>query len=267
MPSVTIKRKTAVGYDELYPTTDWSQINNLPSTFTPTSHTHGNITNTGTITADTAIASTQKFVLVNGSNQIVRSALAIGTSTTTFLRNDGTFATPNLVDLGGTLSVGKGGTGVATLTSGNLLVGAGTSAITSVTPKDLTDLGQLSSSSVVPTLERAVYYGTHQREIGVSSAIANSTSFTTISFTSGMRDFWLYIHQDSTTGSVIARIPLTITSAQSIGTATPGKQHRVAWSNGTVTQVMNVDIFFSGTTMSFRHNFTGASLAFRWFGY
>jgi hypothetical protein len=166
-----------------------------------------------------------------------------------------------------TIAVNRGGTGTTSLTSGSLLVGAGTGAVTTVAPKDLTDLGQLSSSSVVPTLERAVYYGTHQREIGVSSAIANSTSFTTITFTSGMRDFWLYIHQDSTTGSVIARIPLTITSAQSIGTATPGKQHRVAWSNGTNTQVMNIDIFFSGTTMSFRHNFTGASLAFRWFGY
>jgi hypothetical protein len=167
----------------------------------------------------------------------------------------------------GTLVVGRGGTGATTHTSGSLLVGNGTGAITTIAPIDLTALGQLSSSGVAPTLERAVYFGTHQREIGVSAAIANSTSFTTISFTSGMRDFWLYIHQDSTTGSVIAQIPLTITSAQSIGTATPAKQHRVAWSNGSVAQVMNVDIFFSGTTMSFRHNFTGANLAFRWFGY
>ena len=61
-----------------------------------TSHTHGNITNTGTIIADTAVASGQKLVLVNGSNAIVRSALAIGTGTTTFLRNDGTWANPDV---------------------------------------------------------------------------------------------------------------------------------------------------------------------------
>ena len=61
-----------------------------------TSHSHGNITDTGTITADTAIASGQKLVLVNGSNAIVRSALAIGSGTTTFLRNDGTWANPDV---------------------------------------------------------------------------------------------------------------------------------------------------------------------------
>jgi hypothetical protein len=211
---ITLKRKVGAAYDVLYPTTIWGQINDKPTTFTPTAHVH--------------------------------SAADITS---------------------GTLVVGRGGTGATTHTSGNLLVGAGTSAITSVAPKDLTALGQLAAGGTAPTTERAVYYGTHQREIAVSAAIASSTTFTTMTFTSGMRDFWLYIHQDSTTGSVIARLPLTITSAQSIGTASPGKQHRVAWSNGSVTQVMNVDIYYSGTTLYFRHNFTGASLAFRWFGY
>jgi hypothetical protein len=229
---ITLKRKVGAVYDVLYPTTTWGQIDSKPTTFTPTAHVHASADITsGTLSADRI------------------PTLDIATKTS------------------GTLLVGRGGTGATTHTSGNLLVGAGTGAITSVTPRDLTALGQLSSSGVAPILERAVYFGTHQREIGVSAAIANSTTFTTITFTSGMRDFWLYIHQDTTTGSVIARIPLTITSAQSIGTATPGKQHRVAWSNGSTTQVMNIDIFFSGTTMSFRHNFTGASLAFRWFGY
>jgi hypothetical protein len=230
--NIVIQRNNAGVIDNVYPQTQWGNVLSKPTTFTPTSHNHAatEITS-GTLSADRV------------------PTLDIATKTS------------------GTLLVGRGGTGATTHTSGNLLVGAGTGAITSVAPKDLTALGQLSSSSVVPTLERAVYFGTHQREINVSAAIANSTTFTTMSFTSGMRDFWLYIHQDSTTGSVIAQIPLTITSAQSIGTATPGKQHRVAWSNGTTTQVMNIDIFFSGTTMSFRHNFTGASLAFRWFGY
>jgi hypothetical protein len=176
--------------------------------------------------------------------------------------NSGTFATARIPTLGNITNAGAIGS------TSNLAVFTTTSGVlTTRTLSDNSALTQLSDSSTSAITERSVYYGTHKREIGVSSAIANSTSFTTITFTSGMRDFWLYIHQDSTTGSVIAQIPLTITSAQSIGTATPGKQHRVAWSNGTTTQVMNVDIFFSGTTMSFRHNFTGANLAFRWFGY
>jgi hypothetical protein len=51
-----------------------------------------------------------------------------------------------------------------------------------------------------------------------------------------------------------------------MGTATPGKTHRVEWSNGSAAQRMNIEVFLSGTTLSFRHSFTGASLAFRWFG-
>ena len=66
----------------------------VAGSYADTSHTHGNITNAGTITSDTAIASGQKIVLVNASNQIVRSTLALGTATTTFLRNDGQWVTP-----------------------------------------------------------------------------------------------------------------------------------------------------------------------------
>jgi hypothetical protein len=95
MANVKIRRKTgSSAYDVVYPTADWSNIDNKPATFTPTSHTHGNITNGGTITADTAVASGQKLVLVNGSDSIVRSSIALGTGTTTFLRNDGSWATP-----------------------------------------------------------------------------------------------------------------------------------------------------------------------------
>jgi hypothetical protein len=234
----------------------------LPSTtgtLTLNGHTHTYDDLTGTVptwnqsTTGNAANVTGVVAVANGGTgqttlALARNAMGLGNTT-------------------GALPVANGGTGTTTHTSGNVLLGAGTNAITSVALRNLTALGQLSSSGTAPINERAVYFGTHQREINVSAAIASSTSFTTMTFTSGMRDFWLYIHQDTTTGSVIAQIPLTITSAQSIGTASPGKQHRVAWSNGSVTQVMNVDIFFSGTTLSFRHNFTGANLAFRWFGY
>jgi hypothetical protein len=103
--------------------------------------------------------------------------------------------------------------------------------------------------------------------IGVSAAIANSTTYTTLTFPSINREFILNIHQDTTTGAIIARLPLTITGGSDYSLDTTARTHRVAWSNGSVTQVMNVDLFYSGTTLSFRHNFTGANLAFRWFGY
>lgn len=60
------------------------------------SHTHGNIQNGGTLqTNDITIASGDKLVVTDSSNssKVARASLSFGTSTTTFLRNDGTWAT------------------------------------------------------------------------------------------------------------------------------------------------------------------------------
>lgn len=51
---------------------DWADITGKPSTFTPSSHTHGNILNDGTITTDVTFNS--KIVITNSSN-------AVGTAT------------------------------------------------------------------------------------------------------------------------------------------------------------------------------------------
>ena len=64
------------------------------SGFALSNHTHGSITNTGTITSDTAHASGFKFVMADASNNIVKSTISRGTATTTYLRNDGTWVTP-----------------------------------------------------------------------------------------------------------------------------------------------------------------------------
>ena len=106
MPNTILKRWNGSSFEELYPKTTVTQISatGTPSASTvlagngawiaSNGHSHGSITNEGTITSDTAIASGQKIVLVNASNQIVRSTLALGTATTTFLRNDGQWVTP-----------------------------------------------------------------------------------------------------------------------------------------------------------------------------
>lgn len=59
-------------------------------------HDHGSITNEGAITSDTAVASGDKLVIADSSDssKLKRSGIAFGSSTSTFLRNDGTWASP-----------------------------------------------------------------------------------------------------------------------------------------------------------------------------
>lgn len=66
----------------------------LASSWALANHIHGNITNAGTITSDTAKASGQHLVITDSNNKICRSAITLGTATNTYLRNDGTWATP-----------------------------------------------------------------------------------------------------------------------------------------------------------------------------
>lgn len=72
-----------------------SQISDFPSTMPPSSHTHGNITNTGDITTNVAIASGDRLVINDESeSKINNSSITFGTSTTTFLNNSGAWSTP-----------------------------------------------------------------------------------------------------------------------------------------------------------------------------
>ncbi len=69
----------------------------LTDSRTPTSHTHGNISNSGAVTATAAIASGDRLLIADSTSSvygIVGSTLTFGSSTTTYLRNDGTWGTP-----------------------------------------------------------------------------------------------------------------------------------------------------------------------------
>lgn len=88
-------------YDGTYwnlidPLPQWSLLGGVPPTFTPTAHTHGNITNAGAVTVTATIASGDKLIIQDSSaSSVVKaSSISFGTATTTFLRNDGTWATP-----------------------------------------------------------------------------------------------------------------------------------------------------------------------------
>ena len=65
------------------------------SSMTPSSHTHGDITNSGDITATAAIASGDRLVINDESaSKITNSSITFGSGTGTFLRNDGTWNAP-----------------------------------------------------------------------------------------------------------------------------------------------------------------------------
>lgn len=63
---------------------------------TPTSHTHGAITDVGAITTNATLDSGDKLIFSDYSDlsKLKRSTIAIGSDTTTYLRNDGTWETP-----------------------------------------------------------------------------------------------------------------------------------------------------------------------------
>jgi len=80
--------------------TSYARSNHVHPTDTSraaSSHDHGSITNAGAITSDTAAASGDKLVIADSSDssKLKRSGIAFGSSTSTFLRNDGTWATPS----------------------------------------------------------------------------------------------------------------------------------------------------------------------------
>lgn len=89
-----------VGFSYLPTGTGASQVavgNHTHSGYASSTHFHGSITSVGAITSDTTAESGDKLVIVdaNDVNKIKRSSIALGTSTSTFLRNDGQWATPS----------------------------------------------------------------------------------------------------------------------------------------------------------------------------
>ena len=67
----------------------------LASSWALANHIHGNITNAGTITADTAVASSQHLVITDSNNKVSRSSLTLDTSKTgEYLTHAGTWTTP-----------------------------------------------------------------------------------------------------------------------------------------------------------------------------
>lgn len=78
----------------------------LTDSRTPTSHTHGNISNSGAVTATAAIASGDRLLIADSTNSVygvVGSTITFG-SFSTYLKNDGTWGTPTDTHLTQTVS-------------------------------------------------------------------------------------------------------------------------------------------------------------------
>jgi hypothetical protein len=68
----------------------------LSDSRTPVSHTHGDISNAGAITSTVITPATGDAIILSdtSASDVLKRGISIGTATTTFLRNDGTWATP-----------------------------------------------------------------------------------------------------------------------------------------------------------------------------
>jgi len=211
MPNTILKRWNGSSFEELYPKTTVTQIsatgtaNNttflrgdgawqIPAT---QSHTHGNILNNGTITAAAVTIESGDTLLIanNNNSQLIERGIAFATGTTTFLRNDGQWATPAG---GGNVS------GPGSSTTGNVprwndetgtILNAGLAVI------DSTSASALSTNTGLVT-ERDVYYGTPT--INNSKTYTSSTNIYAPSTGGGTGQ--ILVSSGSTTAPVWANI-------------------------------------------------------------
>ena len=149
----------------------WNNKSNLAIGTTSTTaaagnHAHGNITNGGDITTTATIASGDRLVINDESaSKINNSSITFGTSTTTYLRNDGTWGTPS-----------GGGGGV------DFVVQYGTTSqfsanASSTATRDITFSGFSTTPMLVGTF-RGVSSTTNQLVLMITAKTATAATFT-----------------------------------------------------------------------------------------
>jgi hypothetical protein len=278
----------AIGSNGQILTSNGSTPNWVTPSFAASSHTHPYSDLTGTVptwnqnTTGTAANVTGVVAVANGGTgqttlALARNAMGLGNTTGAVpVANGGTGTTS--VNQGGVVFGNTGGgsyTSTATPSALNQYLGVTSGANNQPlwrSPEDSTVLAILSSTATTLATERDIYWGTRYIHLGVTTTAGQNVS-RTISFTAGMRNFILQLHQDTTTGAVIVQMPLTISNLAGNSTVTDvhsldttARTHRVAWSNGAGAQIMNITISYSGTTVTVSHNFA-FNAAFRMFGF
>lgn len=123
---------TAQATQALYPFTvnetgHITGVGSAVTSMTPTSHTHGNITNGGDITTTATIANGDRLVINDESaSKLTNSSITFGTSTTQFLANNGTWQTP----VGGVTDVKVNNTSILSSGVANLVTNTAYNAST-----------------------------------------------------------------------------------------------------------------------------------------
>ena len=140
----------------------WSGVTDKPSSFTPASHTHGNITNAG------AIGSTANLPVITGTNGVLKAG-SFGTTANTFCQgNDSRLSdsrTPTSHTHGNISNDGK----ISSGSSGQALVWSTGGAPVWGTPATATTATKLSNTSKVGDTNLPVYFTAS----GVPSAVTS----------------------------------------------------------------------------------------------
>lgn len=130
----------------------WSLISNAPSTYAPSSHTHGNISNDGKISATATISSGDRLAIIDtdttAGNKLTGSSITFGSSTTTFLSNSGAWLTPTNT----TYTFADGSAGNFTVTP----FGGSAQTVSIGTPAKA---GALNLSTAIGSATQPVYFG------------------------------------------------------------------------------------------------------------
>ncbi|WP_299988753.1 tail fiber domain-containing protein [uncultured Pontibacter sp.] len=133
----------------------WSEITLKPTTFAPSVHTHSiaDVTDLQTTLNGKAAAVHSHSIsdVANLSAELLNKASSVHTHSWEDINPKPDFAmnghTHTSADISGVIAVGKGGTGLSTVTAGNFLRGNGTGAFTQATPAQvLTAIGAASAS-------------------------------------------------------------------------------------------------------------------------
>jgi hypothetical protein len=275
---ITLKRKNGAVYDVLLPTTTWAQVGNKPTTFTPTSHTHGNITNAGAVQNSLLSPGSGHYLLVannQGGDLVSRTSVQFGSGTTTFLRNDGQWgsltasvalATTSVI---GGIEIGftSSETNRAVSLSGNKGFVAlprqipvinlnGTSNVTTATLWTSATSGT-SGQSLRSNGSSAPSFQNSNDLIGTSSAINSSTNYTVS--VSGYRLVVVSIWQNATVG--VANFTINLTDSNQYSTTT--RNYRFTWNNGAGgTFGNNLEVQNVSGSLRLRHG-AGTTMAFR----
>ena len=175
---------------EYIPNSNTNYINNANSLFDAdekldnalNTHTHGNIQKDGTITNDTTVGSGDKLVIIDSSdnNKIARSSIVFGNSTTTYLRNDGSWGTP---------PTSAGDDGLSTYVSSSAST---TSSTTSITKSTITIPSgrNLQVGDLILTTNGNIFRVTNLNGSGSSCSVVYETNIKGTSGSDGTSSVW-----------------------------------------------------------------------------